>query len=216
MHLKRQEVPKSWPVYRKGTKYVVRPSSDLNFGVPLLVVLRDLLKIVQNRKEARRVIFLKQILLNNKIPRDEKNSVLLFDTLSLVPAKKNYRLDLSENGKFELKEISESELNKKAVKIADKKTLKGKKVQLNLQDGRNILSDIKCNVNDSVLINFKEKKAEKCLQLKENSKAVVFAGKHSGKRGSITNVDNKKKVVELETKSREKINVLLKQIIVIE
>ncbi len=216
MHLKRQEVPKSWPVYRKGTKYVVKPNSDLKFGVPLLIVLRDLLKIVQNRKEARRVIFLKQILLNNKVPRDEKNPVLLFDTLSLIPMKKNYRLDLSEKGKFELKEISDGELNKKAVKVANKKILKGKKVQLNLQDGRNILSDVKCGINDSVLINFKEKKVEKCLPLKENSKAVVFVGKHSGKRGNINNVDYKKKIVELETKDKEKINVLLKQIIIIE
>ena len=216
MHLKRQEVPKSWPVYRKGTKYVVRPNSDLKIGVPLLVVLRDLLKIVRNRKEARRVIFLKQVFLNNKVPRDEKNSVLLFDTLSLIPLKKNYKLDLSEKGKFELKEIGENELNKKAVKVVNKRVLKGKKVQLNLQDGRNILSDIKCEVNDSVLINFKEKKVEKCLPLKENSKAIVFAGKHSGKKGNINNIDKNKKIVELETKDKEKINVLLKQIIIIE
>ncbi len=216
MHLKRQEVPKSWPIYRKGTKYVVRPSSDLQSGIPLLIILRDMLKIVQNRKEARRVIFLKYILVNNKIPRDEKNSVLLFDTLSLVPAKKNYRLDLSEKGKFELAEINENEINKKAVKVVDKRVLKGKKIQLNLQDGRNLLSDIKCGVNDSVLINFKEKKVEKCLPLKENARAIVFVGKHSGKRGNIRGVNKEKKMAELETDKRERINVLIKQIIITE
>ncbi len=216
MHLKRQEVPKSWPVYRKGTKYVIRPDSNLESGIPLLVILRDMIKIVQNRKEARRVIFLKQILMNNKIPKDEKNPVVLFDTISLIPAKKNYRLDLSEKGKFELKEINESEINRKVVKVVDKKILRGKKVQLNFQDGRNILSDIKCGVNDSVLINFMEKKIEKCLPLKENSRAVVFAGKHSGKRGDIKSLDRKKKIVELETDDKEKINVLLKQIMVVE
>ena len=216
MHLKRQEVPKSWPIYRKGTKYVIRPDSNLESGIPLLVILRDMIKIVQNRKEARRVIFLKQILMNNKIPKDEKNPVLLFDTISLIPVKKNYRLDLSEKGKFELKEINESEINRKVVKVVDKKILRGKKVQLNFQDGRNILSDIKCGVNDSVLINFMEKKIEKCLPLKENSKAVVFAGKHSGKRGDIKSLDRKKKIVELETDDKEKINVLLKQIMVVE
>ena len=216
MHLKRQEVPKSWPIYRKGTKYVIRPDSNLESGIPLLVILRDMIKIVQNRKEARRVIFLKQILMNNKIPKDEKNPVVLFDTISLIPAKKNYRLDLSEKGKFELKEINESEINRKVVKVVDKKILRGKKVQLNFQDGRNILSDIKCGVNDSVLINFMEKKIEKCLPLKENSRAVVFAGKHSGKRGDIKSLDRKKKIVELETDDKEKINVLLKQIMVVE
>ncbi len=216
MHLKRQEVPKSWPVYRKGTKYIIRPDSNLESGIPLLVILRDMIKIVQNRKEARRVIFLKQISINNKIPKDEKNPVLLFDTISLIPAKKNYRMDLSEKGKFELKEISESEINRKVAKVVNKKILKGKKVQLNFQDGRNVLSDINCGVNDSVLINFMEKKIEKCLPLKENSKVVVFVGKHSGKRGNIKSLDMNKKIVELETKDREKINVLLKQIIVVE
>lgn len=216
MHLKRQEVPKSWPVYRKGTKYVVRPDANLETGIPLLVILRDILRIVQNRKEARRAIFLKQILVNNKIPKDEKSPVLLFDTISLIPAQKNYRLDLSEKGKFRLREINESEANKKPAKVVNKKILRGKRMQLNLQDGRNFLSDIKCGVNDSILINFKEKRIEKCLPLKEDSKAMVFVGKHSGKRGDIKTVDFKKKIVELETDGKEKINVLLKQIIVIE
>jgi len=216
MHLKRQEVPKSWPVYRKGTKYVVRPDSNLEAGMPLLVILRDVLKIVQNRKEARRAVFLKQILVNNKIPRDEKSPVLLFDTISLIPAKKNYRLDLSEKGKFKLREINESEVNRKPAKVVNKKILKGKRIQLNLQDGRNFLSDMKCEINDSVLVNFREKKIEKCLPLKEDSKAMVFAGKHSGKRGNIKTLDRKKKIVELETDDKEKINVLLEQIIVTE
>ncbi|MEK6847865.1 MAG: 30S ribosomal protein S4e [Nanoarchaeota archaeon] len=216
MYLKRQEIPKSWPVHRKGTKYVVRPSSNLESGIPLLLILRDMLKIVQNRKEAKRTIFLKQILINGKIPRDEKNSVLLFDTISLNPAKKNYRLDLSEKGKFELKEISEVEINKKTIKVVNKRVVKGKRIQLNLHDGRNLFSDIKCRVNDSVLINLKEKKIEKCLPLKENAEVVVFAGKHSGKRGRIKTINLEKKITELETNHKEKINVLIKQIIVVE
>lgn len=216
MHLKRQEVPKNWPIYRKGTKYVVRPDINPEAGIPLLVILRDVLKIVQSRKEARRAIFLKQILVNSKIPKDEKNPVLLFDTISLVPAKKSYRMDLSEKGKFKLREINESEANRKPVKVVGKKILKGKITQLNLQDGRNFLSDIKCGINDSVLISFKEKKIEKCLPLKENSRAIVFDGKHSGKSGHIKTVDLHKKIVELETNNNEKINVLLKQIIVTE
>ncbi|MEK6840620.1 MAG: 30S ribosomal protein S4e [Nanoarchaeota archaeon] len=216
MHLKRQEVPKRWPVYRKGTKYVVRPDMNLESGVPLIIILRDMLKIVRNRKEARGAIFMKHILVNSRVPKDEKNPVLLFDTISLLPLQKNYRLDLSEGGKFILSEISAEDANKKPVKVVNKKVLRGKKVQINLQDGNNFLSDIKCNTNDSVLIDFKKKKIEKCLPLKESSRAMVFAGKHSGKRGEIKKIDSQKKIVELETHGKEKINVLLKQIMVIE
>lgn len=214
MHLKRQEVPKSWPTYRKGTKYVIRPFSAQGAGVPLLLVLRDMLKLASNRKEAKRAIFLKQILVNVRVPRDEKKPVLLFDTVSVVPSGKSYRLDFTEKGKFTLVEIKPSEANKKTAKIVDKKVLKGKKIQLNLSDGRNLISEIDCGVNDSILIDFKEKGAEKCLPLKTNSRAVVFLGKHVGKRGEIKNIDLQKKNVELEA-GNERLNVLIKQIIVV-
>src|SRR3990172_2674503 len=189
MHLKRQKVPKSWPTYRKGTKYVVRPRSAPGAGVPLLLVARDMLHVAQNRKEVKRAIFLKQILVNNSVPRDEKKAVLLFDTVSIVPAGKNYRLDLTEKGKFELIEIKAAEANKKAAKIVNKKVLKGKNTQLNFNDGRNLISDLNCRVNDSVLLNFKEKGAEKCLPLENGASIVVFSGKHAGKRGEIKEVD---------------------------
>jgi len=42
MHLKRQKIPKNWPVKRKGTKYVVRPNFGTDNSIPLLIVLRDI------------------------------------------------------------------------------------------------------------------------------------------------------------------------------
>ncbi|HEA46767.1 MAG TPA: hypothetical protein ENH99_03215, partial [Candidatus Pacearchaeota archaeon] len=98
MYLKRQKVPKSWPIFRKGTKYVVRPLSNLGNGIPVLVILRDSLKIAQTRKEAKRMINSKNVLLNGKPIKEERSSVLLFDTITLVPMKKSYRLGLSQNG----------------------------------------------------------------------------------------------------------------------
>jgi ribosomal protein S4E len=87
--------------------------------------------------------------------------------------------------------------------------------KINLSDGRNFISDLKCKTNDSVLINLKEKKIEKCLALKEKAKAMVFTGKHAGKRGQIEKIKPERKMVSLKT-DKEKINVLIKQIMVIE
>jgi len=202
MHLKRQMAPKSWPINRKGTKYVVRPKINIKEGVPVLIVLRDILKIVQNRKEAKRAIHVKHILLNNKPVNDEKNGVLLFDVITLVPLKKSYRLELSKNKKIQMNEINEKESGYKVAKIMGKKILKGKKVQLNLNDGKNFISDVKCCVNDSVLINLKEKKIEKCVPLKENSKIFVFAGKHSGEEGTVKKIDAEKKMVESDIRGK--------------
>jgi small subunit ribosomal protein S4e len=214
-HLKRQEIPTKWPIPRKGTAYIIKPLSNLSNSLPILVALRDLLKIAQNRREVKRSIHLKQIIQNAKIINDEKTGLYLFDTISIIPLKKNYRLELSGNGKFMINEIKESEANHKISKIINKKTLNGKKVQLNLSDGRNYLSDIKCRVNDSVLVNLKEGKIEKCLPLKENSRALIIAGKHSGEKGIIKSIDNEKKMAGIESGDSH-INVLIKQLIITE
>ena len=106
------------------------------------------------------MIHLKSILLNGRPIRDEKEGVVLFDVITLVPSKKNYKLTVLTNEKLNVEEIKESEAGMKVAKIVDKKMLKGKKTQLNLSDGRNFLSDLKCKVNDSVLINLKNGNSE--------------------------------------------------------
>lgn len=213
MYLKRHKAPKHWPIKRKGTKYIVRSNSNLKNGIPILIILRDLLKTAKNRKEVKKIIYQKFLLLNNELVKNEKNSATLFDVITLTPSKESYRLELSDRGVFELKKIKEKEAAHKISKITNKKILKGKKVQLNLSDGRNYLSDIKCNVNDSVLIDFKNNKIEKCLSLVEKKEAVIFAGKHAGKVGIIKKIIPKEKMVEI-IMGKEKINVLIKQIMV--
>jgi small subunit ribosomal protein S4e len=214
-HWKRQSVPKSWPIERKGSTYVVKPRFNVKAGIPVLIVLRDILKIAQNRAEAKRIIHLRQILINEKLVKDEKNNLLLFDTINIIPLKEYYRLELNEKGKFYLNKIKENETNKKIAKIINKKILKGKKTQINLSDGRNFFSDIKCNVNDSVLINLKEGKIEKCLPLKEKAKVVVFAGKHTGKNGEIGKLNLKEKTARVKIGEKE-ISILINQLMVVE
>ena len=214
MHLKRQKIPNSWPIERKGTKYVVRPSNDLEKSIPILVLLRDVLKIATTRKEVKISLNLKKVMVNGKLVRDEKKSLTLFDTLSLIPMKKHYRLDLSENGKFNLQEISDKEASKKISKVLNRRILKGKKVQLNLSDGRNFLSEMKCNVNDSVLIDLVSKKIYACIPLNEKSNVFVFAGKHAGKRGKVAKIKQEGKMAEISV-DKETLNVLTKQIMAI-
>ena len=214
-HLSREEASKKWPIERKGTTYIVRPKFGINDGVPILIVLREMTKLAQTRREAQRIIHSKQVLANEKAVKDDKNNLLLFDTLNIIPLKKCYRLELNENGKFYLNEIKESEANKKVAKVVNKKILKGKKVQLNLSDGRNFLSEIKCDMNDSVLINLKEKKIEKCIPLKEKSKVIVFSGKHIGEKGEIISLNEEEKMAKIKTKEKE-INILINQLMVIE
>ena len=214
-HLSRQEKPRKWPIEKKGTTYLVSPNSNIDDGMPLLTILRDVLKLADNRKEVKAMIHERQVLVNEKPAIDEKNSVLFFDTMKIIPIKKNYRMELTENGKFKLNEIRENETSKKITKVVNKKILKGKKTQLNFFDGRNILSNEKCNMNDSVVINLKENKIEKVLPLKEKATVIVFAGKHAGKTGVIEKLDLEDKVAQIKHDDKE-INILIKQLMVIE
>ena len=106
-HLVRQEIPKKWPIERKGTAYIVRPQFNVQEGIPVLIILREIMELAQNRREAKRIIHANQVLMNGKIVNDEKNNVVLFDTLNILPLKQCYRLDLTEKGKFCLNEIKE-------------------------------------------------------------------------------------------------------------
>ncbi len=82
-------------------------------------------------------------------------------------------------------------------------------------DGRNLISRIKCNINDSILVNFEKKGDEKCFPLKEKSNAIVFEGKHAGKKGMVNKMNQERKMAELNVQG-EKINVLIKQLMAIE
>jgi len=70
-------------------------------------------------------------------------------------------------------------------------------------------------VNDSVVINFNDKKIDKCLPLKEKSKVIIFDGKHMGKRGVIEKMIKERKMASVKCDS-EKLNVLIKQLMVLE
>src|SRR3990167_6598759 len=167
-HLKRQSAPKTWPVPKKGTAYMVKPLSNLKTTIPLTLILRDILRVCKNRREIKRAIQLRQIKVNSREVKDDKISISLFDIMEIIPSKKHYQVGLSEKGKFEINETKEQDSKTKVAKIINKKTLNGKKTQINLGDGQNFLSEMKCRVNDSAVVNLKDRKIEKLLPLKEN------------------------------------------------
>lgn len=211
-HQKRQEAPTSWPISRKGTAFVIGKNSK---GIPMLIILRDLMNLVQNRREMKKAIHKKDLLVCANPVLDDSRSLEILDTFTIVPLKKHYRVILSQYGKYDIEEISEKEAKSKVSKIMGKKILKDNKVQVNLLDGNNYLYDKECAVNDSVVIDFSKKSISKVLPMKENSKVLVFAGKHAGAYGSISKLTKESKMAEIKV-GEEVFNALIKQIIVLE
>lgn len=189
-HIKKSQMPKAWPVPRKGGKkrFVAVPSHATSKGISVLFLLRDVLKIAKTRKEVRYMTLNGMVKVNNLVRTDENFPVQVFDTVNLEKAKLNYKLEIV-NRKFKLVEITAKEAETKIVKIVGKKTIGKDKIQMNLGDGQNILTKEKFSVGDSIVLNTKEQKILKILPLKEGAKIEVVLGKHAGEMGELVGFD---------------------------
>jgi len=227
MYLKRNKVDKSWPVPRKGNKYLAVSKHNQSDSIPLIIVMRDLLKVVQSKKELKKIIHEKQIKINGKEIRETNYPIGLFDILTFPALGKNFKCLLSENKKIIFEEISEKDAKTKIFKILGKKILCKNMVQLNFFHGRNIITKEKAKTGDSILFNLKENKIEKIIPMEKGKNAVVIKGAHAGKTGKIEDIIErggkslaKIKVTDSKSKDSESIknsiNVWVKNIVVVD
>ncbi len=216
-YLKRNKVPKFWAVPRKGTKYVATASHNKKDSIPLLIVVRDIFKIVRNKKELKKVLNEKQIAINNKEVRETNYPICLFDVVTLIGVGKSYRANLSKQKKIVFDEVSGKYAETKVFKVIGKKILKGKKMQLNLMDGKNILAKEKVESGDSVVLNLKDNKIERVIPMKKGEQVFVIRGRHGGWKGKIDEVMERggKEIAKIISDD-EKINVETKNVVVIE
>jgi len=204
MHIKRKTIPEFWPLAKTGTKYMAVPCHNQDSSIPLVIAMRDVLKIIKTKKELNKIIQEKKILVNGKIIRESNFPLSLFDSISIPSVKKYYKADLS-NKRMVLNEIPEKEALIRVYKIIGKKILPGKKVQLNLSNGRNILSNEKIKAGDFVLVNNQENKIIKIIPLTEGIEVICVKGKHIGKKGKIKQIvkEGENFVAKLSVKGEE-------------
>ena len=194
LHLKRLAIPKSWLIPRKVIRYVSRPNPgphSMEYSIPLVVALRDYLGVAKTTKEVKNALNDNKVSVDGKIRKDHKCLIGFMDLLTVID--KNYRLLLTTNGRLKLQEVDDKESQFKLSKIVGKSMIKDK-MQLNFEDGRNILMDKKNDykVGDSVLIKVPEQEIKDHIQLKEGNHIVLIGGKHVGKNGSIVEFNDKR------------------------
>ena len=209
MHVKRKTIPTFWPIARTGTKYMAVSTHDKTNSIPLIIVIRDILEIVKTKKELKSLLNDKKILINNKVIKEINYPICLFDTLSFPSIKKHFRAEII-NKKMNLKEITEKDSLIKIFKVIGKKLLGNKKVQINLTDGKNILSSEKVNVGDFVVVN-SENKILKIISLKKDVEVIAIKGKHIGKEGKIKELikegENSLALIVMPSKDEVKVNI---------
>lgn len=198
--MRRIAMPKTWPISRKGKpRLIIEPRGSIKYSLPVLVVMRDLLKLVKTREEAKIVLYEGNVFVNNKIVHDAAYPVNIFDIFS-IPKIKKYSILLLKREKLVLKEVPEVDAFAKVFKIVGKKVLNKQKIQFNLFGGKNFVSDMKAKVNDSILWNLKEDKPLKHLPLKENAKVFIISGKNAGLEGTIHGRDADSLKIKIQDK----------------
>jgi len=190
-HLSRLAAPRTWPIKRKGIKWVVKSDSGTHnqeYSLPLSIICRDILKISNSVKETKQVLNKGQILINNTVRKKHRFPVGLFDVISIPTLNEHYRIIINKLGKLDIVKVPEKEASIIPLKITNKTIVKGNKSQINLNNGWNLLHDKKLSVGDVILYDFKAKKIVKVIEQKKGNAAFIFGGKHSGQIAELKEI----------------------------
>ena len=105
-HLKRLAAPVRWELPRKTHKFTVRPlpgAHPMSESLPLLLIIRDVLKYADNAREAKKIIKMGKVLVDGRVRKEEKLPVGLMDVVSLPEADENYRVLFDRKGRIKFK-----------------------------------------------------------------------------------------------------------------
>jgi small subunit ribosomal protein S4e len=207
MHLTRSESTKKWPIPRKGTRYLARPTGSVNDSVPVVIAVRDMLKLARTAKEVNEMVKQKLLKINGREVKDYHESIQLFNILE---ADKSYVLKITTTGKFVFEHSSKKE---RLCKVINKTLLKGNKTQLNLHDGSNVITSDKIQTNDTVYLDFSGK-ILRHIPMQKGKEVFIMAGAFKGQKGKIEEVEDSRVAVAFE-KSDNSTKLKKREVIVI-
>lgn len=221
-HMKRHTTPVFWPLMRKEFKWAVKPSPGphpISKSIPLLIIVRDMLKYAERAGEARRLIAEGHFKVDGVVRRDYKFPVGLMDVIEVVDTGEFFRVIPTPTTYMALIQIDREEGYFKLCRIEDKTTVKGGHLQLNLHDGRNILvrvSDPSKPKEDiyktmgSLKITIPNQEIVKYLPLQIGALVVVTGGHSVGRVGRLISISegmrSYRKLVKIESvKDKDKV-----------
>ncbi|MEK9651946.1 MAG: 30S ribosomal protein S4e [Poseidonia sp.] len=187
-HLKRLAMPRSWPLPRKTTVWVTRPSPgahSLELCMPITLVVRDVLGMAKTAREVRFILHNELAQVDGRVVKDTRRGVGLMDVLSV--GDEHFRCVLDHNGRLRYRPISAAEASWKVCRIEGKTTIKGGQTQLNLHDGRNIIVDDPqaYNTGDSLKLNLPDQKILEHIRFGEGTRCFLIGGAHVGSTAEV-------------------------------
>ena len=194
-HLKRLAMPRSWPLPRKTTIWVTRPTPgahSLELCMPINLVIRDVLGFARSTREVRHILHNVLAMIDGRVCKETRRGVGLMDVLSL--GDNHYRCVLDHNGRLRYRPISADEAGWKVCRIEGKSTIKGGKTQLNLHDGRNIIVDdaAEYSTGSSLKLALPSQDIIEHIKFAEGVRCYLIGGAHVGGFANMTSFEVKR------------------------
>ena len=194
-HMKRLTMPRSWPLPRKSSVWIQKPNPcghPLDLCMPMGVILRDVLGVAQNRREAKKILHSKLVKVDGAIETDIGRGVGLMDVLTVGDV--SYKCVLDTNGKLRYRTIPAKEALTKICRVMGKTTIKGAKTQVHLHDGRNLLfnENPEYKTGDSLVITLPDQEVKSYHKFEEGSIAYLTGGNHIGELATVRGQDIKR------------------------
>jgi small subunit ribosomal protein S4e len=162
---------------------------SLEGAIPISTILRDYLHVCDNNREAKIILNSGAVLIDQRVVRKPKNPVGLMDVISLPAMKKHYRTMIDDHGRIQFVEIKAAESQWKLLRVENKTVVKGGKVQLNLHDGTNMISDKKVKTGDVLQLSLPDMKIKKVIEFKEGAQSFIIGGAHVGSISEIKGIE---------------------------
>jgi small subunit ribosomal protein S4e len=200
-HLKRLPAPAFWPIHRKEFRWAARPNPgahELDRCFPLLLVVRDILHLAKTRKEARFLLSEGNVVVNGRIRRDDTYPVGLMDVIAFPVVNTAYRVLPAPRKGLILHPIPADEREFKLCQIVNKTCVKGGYLQLNLNDGRNILLPVadpgnpvedRYETHGALKLQLPSAEITDYVALTKGVLAVITGGKNIGHWGEVVALD---------------------------
>ncbi len=188
-HMKGLAATKYLSVKRKEHVYVAKPNAgrhSLERSIPL-VLFAEKAGIADTKASAVKLIKKKAFLVNKKIVTDPRYPIGLSDFVEIEGQNDAYLIGINERSQVSIEKTGRENSGKRLCKVVQKFKAKKGIIMIRLHDGTVIKSSNDVRVNDSVIIDPKNKVMD-VLKLGNGRKCLVVSGVHVGTSGTIKEI----------------------------
>ncbi|MEM0139343.1 MAG: 30S ribosomal protein S4e [Ferroplasma sp.] len=166
-------------------------------ALPLLILLRDYLKLGDKEREITRIMVNGDVKVDGRTVKNRRFPVGFMDIVSIKGIDHDFRILYDNKGKLIATTALEENKDLKLFKVIGKSILAPSKIQLGLHDGKTIVTERKdINTSDVLLLKVPDLEIVDVLKLAEGDKAFITGGSHVGEIATIKSIEVKKSSIK--------------------